>query len=691
MSASRQILVTSALPYANGSIHIGHLVEYVQTDIWVRYLRLQGHHVTYVCASDAHGTPIMLKAREAGVAPEALVERFRAEHQRDFAGFFVDFDNYHTTHSPENQTLVEQMYRRLTEQGYITRRVIQQAYDAQAGMFLPDRFVRGDCPVCKSPDQYGDSCEICGATYSPADLGNPRSAVSGSVPVQKDSEHLFFRLGAFEDSLKRWHAAGHVQESVARKLKEWFDAGLKDWDISRDAPYFGFAVPGMPGKYFYVWLDAPVGYLASFRNLADRRKGTDQPLDFDAYFGPDSQAELYHFIGKDILYFHTLFWPALLEGANFRKPTAVHVHGFLTVNGQKMSKSRGTFVAAATYLKHLDPEALRYYYAYKLGPGLDDIDLNLDDFVARVNADLVGKFVNLASRCAGFLSQRFDGQLAATLDAPELQARFVAAGESIAEAYEDRDYGRAMRETMALADEANRYIDEHKPWVLARDAATLPRVQAVCTQGLNLFRLLATYLKPVLPRTAARSEAFLGCAPLSFANRAQALLGTAIRPYEPLLIRVDPAAVKAMVEESMEKPQNLPPANTGIPPAKTATEAAKAKAGNAEAPAEIDLAEFQKVDLRIATVLAAEAVEGADKLVRLTLDIGTEQRTVLSGIKSAYPPEKLLGRQVILVANLKPRKMRFGTSQGMVLAAGDDAGLFLVGPDTGARPGMRVS
>jgi len=675
-SPSRTILVTSALPYANGPIHIGHLVEYVQTDIWVRFQRLAGHTVTYLCASDAHGTPIMLKARDAGVAPEVLVERFRAEHQEAFAGFRVAFDNYYTTHSEENRVLVEQFYARLSARGLIAQRVIQQAYDAEAGMFLPDRFIRGNCPVCDTPDQYGDSCESCGATYSPAELRNARSVVSGAAPVEKASVHYFFQLAAFEESLKNWLASGHVHESVARKLQEWFTAGLRDWDISRDAPYFGFRIPGTEDKFFYVWLDAPVGYMASHRNWLQKTGRPDS--EFDAAWGPDSTTELHHFIGKDILYFHTLFWPALLEGAGFRKPTAVHVHGFLTVNGQKMSKSRGTFIAATTYLKHLDPEYLRYYYAFKLGSGLDDIDLSLDDFVARVNADLVGKVVNLASRCAGFISQRFDGKLADALDSPRLYQAFVAAGENIAGAYDQRDYGRAMRETMLLADAANKYIDDQKPWVLARDEATLPRVQAVCTQGLNLFRVLMTYLAPVLPRVAAQTGAFLQIGPLSWVGRTIPLLGSRIAVYEPLLVRVDPGAVSRMVEDSME----TPPPDSAAPAQTTAPKSSVA---------EIELADFQKVDLRIATVLQAEAVEGADKLVRLTLDIGTEQRTVLSGIKSAYAPADLVGRQVILVANLKPRKMRFGISQGMVLAAGGDTELFLVGPDAPAPAGTRVT
>ncbi len=687
----RKILVTSALPYANGPIHIGHLVEYLQTDIWVRYLRLAGHEVTYLCASDAHGTPIMLKARDAGITPEALVKRFRAEHEQAFAGFRVAFDNYYTTHSDENRQLVELFWERLNAKDLITQRVIKQAYDAEAGMFLPDRFIRGDCPVCGTPDQYGDSCESCGSTYSPSELKNARSMVSGSAPVERDSVHYFFRLAAFEESLKRWHAEGHVQESVARKLQEWFTVGLRDWDISRDAPYFGFRIPGTDDKYFYVWLDAPVGYMASHVNWLTK---TGRPEgEFAAAWSPDSTVELHHFIGKDILYFHTLFWPALLEGAGFRLPTAVHVHGFLTVNGQKMSKSRGTFVAAQTYLDHLDPEYLRYYYAFKLGPGLDDLDLNLDDFVARVNADLVGKVVNLASRCAGFISQRFAGELAGKLDDPGLYQQFVAAGDTIGQAYEQRDFGRAMRETMLLADMANKYIDDQKPWVLARDPATLPRVQAVCTQGLNLFRVLMTYLAPVLPRVAGDAAGFLQAGPLSWASRANPLLGVQIAVYHPLLVRVDPDAISRLLKASMDTsaPGASTPATPAAPQSSTSEASTNEVSTTAASPPEIELADFQKVDLRIATVLNAEAVEGADKLVRLTLDVGTEQRTVLSGIKSAYAPADLVGRQVILVANLKPRKMRFGISQGMVLAAGGDSGLFLVGPDALAPAGLRVT
>ncbi len=671
----RKILVTSALPYANNSIHIGHLVEYLQTDIWVRAMRLAGHEVSYVCASDAHGTPVMLRARETGLSPETLVDRYRSEHQRDFAAFQIEFDEFYTTHSEENRQLVETIFARLDEQGLIERRTIEQAYDEQAGMFLPDRFIRGSCPVCGAADQYGDSCEACGATYTPADLVAPRSVVSGTQPVQRSSEHYFFRLSRFEDELRRWMAAGHVDASVARKLEEWFAAGLKDWDISRDAPYFGFRIPGTENKYFYVWLDAPVGYMAAFQRLCESDAGQARGLRFDDYFKPDRGTELYHFIGKDIVYFHTLFWPAVLAGAGYRQPDGVFVHGFLTVNGQKMSKSRGTFVSAQTYLAHLDPDHLRYYYAFKLGPGLDDIDLNLDDFMARVNSDLVGKFVNVASRCAGFITQRFEGRLADELEEPGLYREFVAAGESIAGAYEEREFGRAMREIMRLADRANQYVDGRKPWLLAREAGGLPAVQAIATQGLNLFRVLMTYLKPVLPAMAARAEGFLGGGELTWGDRAEPLLGKQIRSYEPLTRRVDATAVRAMIEAS-RAPAAAPSPTS--PQEKTVDDF-------------IDLDDFLKVDLRVATVRQAEHVEGADKLLRLTLAVGNGERTVLAGIRSAYAPEQLVGRQVILVANLRPRKMRFGTSEGMILAAGgEDGGPFLLSPDDGAHPGMRV-
>jgi len=671
MVSPRKMLVTSALPYANGPIHMGHLVEYIQTDIWVRFQRLIGNDCIYVCASDAHGTPIMLSARKDGISPEELVAHYRTEHARDLGRFLVAFDNFYTTHSDENRELVEQIFTRLDDRGLIAKRSVEQAYDEQEGMFLPDRFVRGTCPVCGAEDQAGDNCEVCSRTYSPSELIDPKSVVSGTTPVQKESEHYFFRLGKFEESLRQWMADGHVSQSVARKLAEWFEVGLKDWDISRDAPYFGIRIPGTEDKFFYVWLDAPIGYMASLVNLLRNNDGAD---DLDTYFSIDSEVELYHFIGKDIIYFHTLFWPAVLEGAGYRKPTGVFAHGFLTINGQKMSKSRGTFISAATYLEELNPEHLRYYYAFKLGSGIDDIDLNLDDFVARVNSDLVGKFVNIASRCAGFISRKFDGRLADKLDDPALFDEFVAAGDTIRTAYEEREFSRAMREIMKLADRANQYIDEHKPWQLAKDDAQLPRVQAVCTQGLNLFRVLMTYLKPTLPGVAEAAETFLNAGALTWDNRREALLDTTINTFKPLMTRLDDKAVLRMVENSKE----------------TAGATGPATQPDTETPM-ISIDEFLNIDLRIAEVVAAEAVEGADKLIRVTVSLGDEQRTVLAGIRTAYDPETLIGRHVVIVANLEPRKMRFGTSEGMLLAAGPGGeDIFLVSPDTGAQPGMRV-
>ncbi len=664
----RKILVTSALPYANGSIHIGHLVEYLQTDIWVRFQKSRGHEVIYVCASDAHGTPTMIRARRDGISPEALVSAMAAEHARDFAEFQVGFDNYYTTHSAENEALVTGIYERLKAAGHIYTETITQAYDEKEGMFLPDRFVRGTCPVCGTADQYGDACESCGSTYTPRDLKDPVSVLSGTAPVYRDSEHYFFRLSTFDAYLRRWMDEAGLEESLRRKLEEWFEKGLKDWDISRDAPYFGFLIPGTEDKYFYVWLDAPVGYMASFRNYADR-----EGLDFSAWWGPEADCELYHFIGKDILYFHALFWPAVLHGAGYRVPDGVFAHGFLTVNGEKMSKSRGTFVNARTYLNHLAPEYLRYYYAAKLGPGVDDIDLNLEDFVARVNSDLVGKLVNIASRCSGFITRLADGRLAGRLPDPDLQAEFSAAAESLAGRYESREFSRVMRDIMALADRANQYIDTHKPWVMAKDPALRDEVQAVCTQGLNLFRTLMIYLTPVLPALAARAAAQFGEEAWRWSDAARPVLGREISPYAPLITRVDPKQVTAMIDESRSE----------TPPAKAADESPDDE--------HIGIEDFLKVDLRVARILEASEVEGADKLLRLRLDTGDGERQVFAGIKSAYDATALQGRLCVLVANLKPRKMRFGTSEGMVLAAGPGgADIFLLSADEGAEPGMRV-
>jgi len=677
-SQPRKILVTSALPYANGPIHIGHLVEYIQTDIWSRFQKMRGHECYYVCADDAHGTPIMLRARQEGITPEALIARVAVEHKADFAGFRIGFDNYHSTHSEENRHYATLIYSRNRDKGHIAIRTITQAYDPVEHMFLPDRFIKGECPKCGAKDQYGDNCETCGASYSPSELKNPYSVVSGAKPIDKESEHYFFRLGDFEAMLKAWTRGGHVQKEVANKLDEWFEAGLQEWDISRDAPYFGFEMPDHPGKYFYVWLDAPIGYMASFRNLCDRTPG----LDFDTFWDRDSTAELYNFIGKDIVYFHTLFWPAMLHGADFRTPSAVFVHGFLTVDGAKMSKSRGTFIKARTYLDHLDPEYLRYYFAAKLGAGVDDIDLSLEDFTARVNADLVGKVVNIASRCAGFVSKRFAGRLSATVAEPALLEEFVAAGPSIAGAYENREYSRAVREIMALADVANRYIDERKPWVIAKEAGRDGELQDVCSMGLNLFRLLIGYLRPILPGTAEKAESFLRIAPLDWEALAWPLVDHTIGTFEPLMTRVDPKRVEGMLEASKE---DLAKRDTGQP---------------AQAPGPLDADpiataipydDFAKVDLRVARIVAASPVEGADKLLQLTLDLGGETRNVFAGIKSAYAPADLEGRLTVMVANLAPRKMRFGTSEGMVLAAGPGGkDIFLLNPDSGAQPGMRV-
>ena len=675
----RKILVTSALPYANGPIHIGHLVEYIQTDIWVRFQKMRGNDTLYVCADDAHGTPIMLRARQEGIEPEELITRVSAEHQADFADFHIGFDNYHSTHSDENRHHAELIYTRNRDGGHIVKRMITQAYDPVENMFLPDRFIKGECPKCGSADQYGDNCEVCGASYSPSELKNPISAVSGAKPVDRESDHYFFKLADFETMLKEWTTAGHLQPEITNKLGEWFESGLQEWDISRDAPYFGFEIPDHPGKYFYVWLDAPIGYMASLQNLCDRTDG----LDFDDYWRADSGAEVYHFIGKDIVYFHCLFWPAMLEGAGYRKPTAVFAHGFLTVDGQKMSKSRGTFIMARTYLDNLNPEYLRYYFAAKLGSGVEDIDLNLDDFQARVNSDLVGKVVNIASRCAGFISKKFAGQLSDQVHQPELFQRFADASEQIAGHYEQREYSRAVREIMALADAANQYIDEYKPWVLAKEEGREQEVQDVCSMGLNLFRVLIGYLKPILPAMAVSAESFLNITPLAWADLQQPLTGHAINKFKPLMTRVDADKVQAMVEQSTATLGTEPEKQEQIP---MDTPLAKDPISD-----EISFEDFVKLDLRIARIAKAEHVEGADKLLQLTLDLDGETRNVFAGIKSAYDPADLEGRLTVMVANLAPRKMRFGVSEGMVLAAGPGGSdLFILGPDEGAQPGMRV-
>jgi methionyl-tRNA synthetase len=727
--AKRRILVTSALPYANGPIHLGHLVEYIQTDVWVRFQKLRGHECWYVCADDTHGTPVMLRAEKEGVTPEQLIERMHGEHARDFADFGVAFDNYYSTHSPENRELAETIYIRLRDAGHIARRTIAQAYDPVKQMFLPDRFIKGECPKCGARDQYGDSCEVCGATYSPTELKNAVSAISGVPPEKKESEHYFFKLGDFEDRLRSYlfpdiTDTRHVQPEVANKLDEWFAAGLQDWDISRDAPYFGFGIPDAPGKYFYVWLDAPIGYMASFKNLCAKNG-----LKFDDFWGKDSAAELYHFIGKDILYFHALFWPAMLAGSGFRLPTAINAHGFLTVNGQKMSKSRGTFINARTWLNHLPAEYLRYYFAAKLGPRLEDIDLSFEDFSGRINSDLVGKYINIASRSAGFIAKRFDGRLGKMSDSDLMWLRKVKEGgvpdtanaqwttpefelgasaisqslsagdesedadvivgsrQKIEEFYEGREFSKAVRAIMQLADLANAYVDKEKPWELAKTPGQEKRLHEICTTAINMFRVLTIYLKPLLPKTAERIEDFLAIDPLAWNDLNSDLTeGHAIKPYQHLMSRVDSKQIEAVLNESKEslsmKQQPSPPAplpqgeGSSIEPIKP----------------EISIDDFGKLDLRIAKIVAASFVEGADKLLQLTVDLGEgKTRNIFAGIRSAYDPKTLEGRLTVVVANLAPRKMKFGLSEGMVLAAGPGGkDLFILSPDSGAQPGMRV-
>lgn len=740
MNGPRDILVTSALPYANGPIHLGHLVEYIQTDIWARFQRMRGHRCYYVCADDTHGTPIMLRAEAEQVAPEQLIARMQEEHLRDFTEFHIAFDNYYSTNSQENRALAEGIYLTLKARGLIESRTIEQLYDPIKNLFLPDRFIKGECPRCHAQDQYGDACEICGATYQPTELINPYSALSGAAPIRKQSDHYFFRLRECEDFLREWTRAGHLQPEAANKLNEWFTAGLKNWDISRDAPYFGFEIPEAPGKYFYVWLDAPIGYMASFKNLCERAG-----LDFDAYWGAASKAELYHFIGKDILYFHALFWPALLHYSGYRTPSRIFAHGFLTVNGEKMSKSRGTFITARSYLEHIgNPEYLRYYYAVKLNGTMEDIDLNLEDFTARVNSDLVGKFVNIASRCAGFVTKTFQGRLQEnprlealrellpkflaenqrkpvdvlggvfididpTLLPPELKPwqsieafppgfgiassaplptflSFFANSWAIQSFYEAREYSKAIRQIMALADLANRYIDLSKPWELAKEPARRDDLHEVCTVGLNLFRLLTLFLKPVLPTLAVHVERFLAITPLQWLD-AETLLpgGHRINDYEHLMTRIDARAIDSLLGANGERQEQAP-----VPhfPARHA-EVQKHVAGPLADT--ITIEDFGKIDLRIARIVSAEPVEGADKLVKLTVDLGGAQRTLFAGIKSAYAPEQLIGRLTVVVANLASRKMRFGVSEGMVLAAGAGGkDIFLLNPDEGAQPGMRV-
>ncbi len=688
----RKILVTSALPYANGSLHLGHILETIQTDIWVRFQKQRGNICHYVCADDAHGTAIMLKAQELGLTPEQQIAKVKAEHEIDFAGFLINFDNFHSTHSDENRIFSEEIYLRLKANNHIANRKITQLYDPEKCLFLADRFIKGSCPKCKAEDQYGDNCEVCGGTYSAADLIKPYSTISGATPVEKDSEHFFFKLPEFTEFLKAWTRSGHLQEQIANKLSEWLEGGLQEWDISRDAPYFGFEIPNAPGKFFYVWLDAPIGYMASFENLCQRNG-----LSFEEYWGKDSTAELYHFIGKDIINFHALFWPAMLHSAQYRTPTGVFAHGFLTVNGQKMSKSRGTFINASTYLQHLDPEYLRYYFACKLTGQVDDLDLNLLDFVNRVNADLVNKLINIASRCSKFIAQGNNNVLSAHIENPQLWQTTVDAAEKIADFYEQREYSKAMREIMAIADMANKYIDDKAPWTLAKQGGHEQAVIDICSMGINLFRALIIYLKPVLPNVAQETSVFLNDV-LEWNGSISPLLGHHINPFKPLMKRVEISQIEAImgcpvsamtVTAVPATPKSAAPTNQ--PKSPSQTESAKAKDKNAIAH-EITVDDFAKIDLRVARITTASYVEGADKLLCLHLDLGElGKRQVFSGIRSAYQPEQLIGQLTVVVANLKPRKMKFGMSEGMVLAAGPgDKEIWLLAPHEGAKPGMRI-
>ncbi|OOF51900.1 methionine--tRNA ligase [Rodentibacter genomosp. 1] len=679
-SPSRKILVTCALPYANGAIHLGHMLEHIQADIWVRFQRMRGNKIYFVCADDAHGTPIMLNADKLGITPEELIEKAKADHIRDFASFNISFDNYHSTHSEENKQITAEIYNKLKSKGFIKSKVIAQLYDPEKNMFLPDRFVKGTCPKCKAEDQYGDNCEVCASTYSPMDLINPRSAVSGATPVIKESEHFFFDLPAFENMLQDWTRSGSLQPEIANKMQEWFESGLQQWDISRDAPYFGFEIPGEKGKFFYVWLDAPIGYMASFKNLCDR-----ESIDFNAFWAENSETELYHFIGKDIVYFHSLFWPAMLEGSGYRKPTNVFAHGYVTVDGAKMSKSRGTFIQASTYLNHIDPECLRYYYAAKLNNRIEDLDFNLDDFVQRVNTDIVNKLVNLASRNASFITKRFNGKLADKLEDEALFLEFIAQAEQIANYYETREFNKAIREIMTLADKANKYIDDKAPWVIAKEEGKEAELQAVCSMGIELFRVLMTYLKPVLPKLAERSEGFLQ-SELRWDNLHQPLLGHTLSPFKALFSRLEKKQIDAVVEETKKLF-----AESNKSAEKTATKSTALS--NVEPIADtISIDDFAKLDLRVAKVLKCEAVPESNKLLRFKLDLGDHTRQVFSGIKAAYnKPEELEGRFVIMVANLAPRKMKFGVSEGMILSAGSGGSdLFLLSADSGVTAGMQV-
>ena len=686
MTKPRKILVTSALPYANGSIHLGHMVEHIQTDVWVRFQKLRGHECYYCCADDTHGTPVMLAAQKQGIAPEDMIAKVREEHLADFTGFNIGYDNYYSTHSPENKQFSQDIYRALKANGKIESRVIEQLFDPEKQMFLPDRFVKGECPKCHAQDQYGDNCEVCGTTYSPTELINPYSAVSGAKPELRESEHFFFKLGECADFLKAWTSGNnphdgkpHLQPEALNKMKEWLGEGeettLSDWDISRDAPYFGFEIPDAPGKYFYVWLDAPVGYMASFKNLCDRIG-----IDFDEYFKADSQTEMYHFIGKDILYFHALFWPAMLHFSGHRAPTGVYAHGFLTVDGQKMSKSRGTFITAKSYLEQgLNPEWMRYYIAAKLNSKIEDIDLNLQDFISRVNSDLVGKYVNIAARASGFIAKRFEGRLK-DVSGSALLAKLAAESDTIAEQYENREYARALRDIMALADAVNEYVDANKPWELAKQEGQDERLHEVCSELINAFTMLTAYLAPVLPQTAANAARFLNLDAITWANTRKTLGEHAINKYEHLMQRVEQKQVDDLIEANKQSIQTTP-----------APAAEESKYEKVAEQASFD--DFMKIDMRVAKVLNCEAVEGSTKLLKFDLDFGFEKRIIFSGIAASYPnPAELNGRMVIAVANFAPRKMaKFGVSEGMILSAATAEGkLRLLDVDAGAQPGDKV-
>ena len=672
MSKARRILVTSALPYANGSLHLGHLLEHIQTDIWVRYQRMTGNQCIYVCADDTHGTATMLNADALGISAEQHIAAVKEEHIKDFRDFEISHDNFHSTHSDENKDLLYLIYGRLKQSGQISQQDVDQLYDAEKGMFLADRFVTGSCPQCSAEGQYGDNCDACGATYSAMELGTPISKLSGSAPEIRQSKHFFFKLSEHTDYLNKWTRSGTLQTAVTNKLSEWLDQGLQDWDISRDAPYFGFEIPDEPGKYFYVWLDAPIGYMASFQHYCNQHEN----IDFDDFWKPDSNCEVHHFIGKDIVNFHALFWPAVLHMTGFRTPTSIRVHGFATINGEKMSKSKGTFINARTYLNELHPTYLRYYFAAKLGNGVEDLDINLEDFVQRVNSDLVGKLVNIASRCAGFINKQFQGNLASETQC-ELINSFISEQQQISSNYESGEFSKAMRQIMALADLANQFIAEQKPWILIKDPSTKAQAQQVCSDGLNLFRMLIIYLKPALPDLALKAEHFLNCGDLQWSDLDKQLIDHRIKPFEPLLKRIESRSIEAMLEAGKPDQATVQPATQSLDEASISPE--------------IDIDTFSKIDLRVARIVQAQTVDGSNKLLQLTLDLGDHQRRVFSGIKSAYSADELKDKLTVVVANLAARKMKFGTSEGMVLAAGPgDGDIFLISPDSGALPGMKV-